>query len=62
MKINELRQKSNEELISLMHEKELRINELHFLLRQNKIKNVKETSAIKKDIARIKTIFSSRKT
>lgn len=58
--MNELRQKSNEGLISLMREKRSRIDELRFLLRQNKIKNVKETSAIKKDIARIQTIISSQ--
>lgn len=62
MRMNELRQKSNEELISLMREKKSRVNELRFLARQNKIKNVKETSAIKKDVARIKTILSSYKT
>lgn len=60
MKMNELRQKLNEELTSLMREKRSRIDELRFLLRQNKIKNVKETSAIKKDIARIQTIISSQ--
>jgi len=59
MKMNELRQKSNEELAGLMRGSRLRIDELRFLLRQNKIKNVKETSAIKKDIARIQTIISS---
>lgn len=56
--MNELRQKSNEGLISLMREKRSRIDELRFLLRQKKVKNVKETSAIKKDIARIQTIIS----
>lgn len=59
MKMNELRQKSNEELATLMRESRLRMDELRFLLRQNKIKNVKETSAIKKDIARIQTVISS---
>lgn len=57
--MNELRQKSNEELATLMRESRLRMDELRFLLRQNKIKNVKETSAIKKDIARIQTVISS---
>lgn len=59
MKAIELRQKSKEELVSLMREKRLRIDELRFLLRQNKTKNVKETATIKKDIARIKTIINS---
>lgn len=60
MKMNELRQKSNEELASLMREKQSRMGELRFLLHQNKVKNVKETSAIKKDIARILTVISSQ--
>ena len=59
MKITELRQKSKEDLIALMREKELRMSELCFLLRQNKTKNVKETAAIRKDIARIQTILNS---
>ena len=57
MKMTELREKSKEDLTVLMREKQLRINELRFLLRQNKVKNVKETAAIKKDIARIQTIL-----
>ena len=59
MKITELRQKSKEDLISLMREKKSRIDELRFLLNQNKTKNVKETAAIKKDIARIMTILNT---
>ena len=59
MKITELRQKSKEDLISLMREKKSRMDELRFLLNQNKIKNVKETAAIKKDIARMMTILNS---
>lgn len=58
MKMNELRQKSNEELISLMHEKQSRIDELHFLLHRSKVKNVKEIAALKKDIARVQTLIS----
>ena len=59
MKITELRQKSKEDLISVMREKKSRIDELRFLLNQNKTKNVKEIAAIKKDIARIMTILNS---
>ena len=59
MKIIELRQKSKEDLTSLMREKKSRIDELRFLLNQNKTKNVKEIAAIKKDIARIMTILNS---
>ena len=59
MKITELKQKSKEELTALMHEKKVRIDELRFLLSQNKVKNVKETAAVKKDIARIMTIINT---
>lgn len=60
MKMNELRQKSNEELMGLMREKQSRIDDLHFLLRQSKVKNVKEIAALKKDIARVQTLISSQ--
>lgn len=59
MKIAGLRQKSKEELKELLLEKRRRVDELHFLLRQKKVKNVKETANIKKDIARILTLLKS---
>ena len=58
--MSELREKSKEDLAVLMREKQLRIDELRFLLRQKKTKNVKETSAVRKDIARIMTMLSDR--
>lgn len=45
--------------MGLMREKKLRIDELHFLLHQSKVKNVKEIAALKKDIARVQTVISS---
>lgn len=56
MKITELRQKSPAELTELLAEHKTRIDELGFLLRQKKVKNVKEQAARKKDIARILTL------
>jgi ribosomal protein L29 len=56
MKITELRQKSAAELVQLLNAHRVRIDELHFLLRQKKVKNVKETASLKKDIARILTL------
>ncbi|MDP3778708.1 MAG: 50S ribosomal protein L29 [bacterium] len=58
MKMNELRQKSTEELAGMIHEKQAHVAQLRMLLRQNKTKNVKEIAAVKKDIARIMTIIS----
>ena len=60
MKINELKQKSKEELTTLFMEKKRRIDELHFLLDQKKVKNVKELANLKKDIARILTISHAK--
>ena len=58
MKILELRQKSKEDLKALLQGKRSRIDELKFLLQQKKVKNVKETAGIKKDIARILTVLN----
>lgn len=56
MKMSELRQKSSAELAELLRERRTRIDELRFLLRQKKVKNVKETARLKKDVARILTL------
>ncbi len=56
MKITELRQKSPAELATLLRERRTRIDELGFLLRQKKVKNVKERACLKKDIAQILTL------
>ena len=57
MKITELRQKSKEELNAYLGERRVRLDELGFLVRQNKIKNVKEIASVKKDVARIMTLL-----
>ena len=56
MKITELRQKSLAELAEILAAHKTRIDELGFLFRQKKVKNVKEQAALKKDIARILTL------
>ena len=56
MKIAELRQKSPDELTRMLADRRARIDDLHFLLRQKKVKDVKETARLKKDIARILTL------
>ena len=60
MKINELRQKSKDELNALLAEKRARIDELRFLLHQKKVKNVKETASARKDIAMIMTLLNQK--
>ena len=57
MKTSELKQKSRTELKEVLSEKQNKLAELRFLLHQKKVKNFKELSAIKKDIARILTLL-----
>ncbi|OGZ98400.1 MAG: 50S ribosomal protein L29 [Candidatus Sungbacteria bacterium RIFCSPLOWO2_12_FULL_41_11] len=57
MKAIELSQKPKEELQKLLKEKRKRLEELRFLSSQGKVKNVKEMSVVKKDIARILTLL-----
>lgn len=57
MKASELKSKSINELKNLIREKRERVDELKFMLRQKKTKNVKELAAVKKDIARILTVM-----
>lgn len=60
MKIQELRQKSKNELQKLLEEKRLRLAQLRFDLAAGKIKNVREIRKIKKDIARILTLMKEK--
>ena len=57
MKPNELRQKSKEELDTLLAQMRGRMAELRELVQQKKVKNVKEVPAVKRDIARIMTLL-----
>ena len=57
MKAIEFRKKSGEELRAVLTEKLLRREELTLLSVQRKAKNVKELRAVKRDVARIKTIL-----
>lgn len=57
MRASELRKKSTAELGGILDERIMRGEELARLLNQKKQKNVKELGAVKKDIARIKTII-----
>lgn len=62
MKMNELGKKSREELGALLAQRRGRIAELRFLLKQKKTKNVKESSALRKDVARILTLIRKNPT
>ncbi|OGZ18776.1 MAG: 50S ribosomal protein L29 [Candidatus Nealsonbacteria bacterium RBG_13_42_11] len=57
MKTNELRQKSKEELQSILEKEREKLRQLRFDLAAGKVKNVKEVHNLKKDIARILTLL-----
>jgi len=57
MKITELRKKTKEDLVDLLGDKKRRGEELVWLLREKKVKNVKELRGVKRDIARILTLL-----
>ena len=59
MKASELRQKSKEELESMLQQKKIQVGELRLALARKKIKNFQELEVEKKDIARILTILNS---
>jgi len=59
VKVGELRQKSGTELKKILQQKRERLRTFRFNLASGKIKNVREISEIKKDIARILTILKS---
>lgn len=56
MRITEVRKKTKSELSEFFRERTLRREELVMLLRQKKVKNVKELKGVKRDIARIHTL------
>lgn len=57
MLARDISQKSKEELENLMRTMRERIDEMSFLRHQKKLKDVKEFSRVKKDIARILTVI-----
>lgn len=61
MKISELRQKTENELLKLLQGNRERLRALRFDLASGKIKNVREIRKIKKDIARILTLLNEQK-
>ena len=61
MKMTELRQKSKPELYKLLQDSRERLRQLRFNLGSGKVKNVREIRELKKDIARILTLFKTLK-
>lgn len=61
MKAQELRNKSEEELHSLLQQEREKLRQLRFDLVAGKVKNIREIRAIKKDIARILTVINEKR-
>ena len=60
MKLSEIKEKSSEELTSIMLENRAKIRQERFGNSSGKSKNVKSTRNLKKEIARILTIIHER--
>ena len=56
-KIQELKQKTEEELKKLLQDNREKLRQLRFDLSSGKVKNIREIRSIKKDIARILAIL-----
>lgn len=60
MEPEELRKKDKKELVASAQELSKKLNDIRFKFSSNKLKNVKEISNVKKDIARILTVIRER--
>lgn len=58
MKLQELRKKDKKELVKSVHDLRKKLGDLRFKFSSGKLKNVKEISNSKKEIARILTILN----
>ncbi|OHA70137.1 MAG: 50S ribosomal protein L29 [Candidatus Wildermuthbacteria bacterium RIFCSPLOWO2_12_FULL_40_9] len=62
MKVNELRQKSKNELQNVLQEQREKLRLLRFDLSSGKVKNVREIRKTRKNIARTLTILKNNNT
>ncbi|MDP3883161.1 MAG: 50S ribosomal protein L29 [Candidatus Staskawiczbacteria bacterium] len=61
MKVSDLRKKNKDELNKEVKNLQKKLSDLRFKFSSNKLKNVKEISNSKKDIARILTLLKEQK-
>jgi len=61
MKTAELRKKDKKELERTVQDIRKKLSDLRFKFSSNKLKNVKEISTLKKEIARILTVIKEQK-
>ncbi len=60
MKTKEIRKKTDKECIKELKDKSKKLHDIRFAGKISQPKNVKEVAALRKDIARIKTILKER--
>lgn len=60
MKVEEIREKTDQELQKILKELREKLMRLRFDMASGKVKNIREIRFIKKDIARILTILRER--
>ncbi len=61
MKTKEIRKKSREECLKVIAEKTKRLHDVRFAGADARVKNTKEITGLRKDIARVKTILKELK-
>ena len=57
MKLEELRKKTEEEILKILQDNREKLRQLRFGLAAGKVKNVREIRKIKKEVARILTLL-----
>lgn len=60
MKIKEIREKNDKELIKMLAEKRENLRDIRFKIASNQYKNNQEISLTKKDVAKILTVMRER--
>lgn len=60
MKITDIVQKSDKELVTMLTDQQAKLAELRVDYRVKQVSNIKELAAVRKTVARIKTIMRER--
>lgn len=60
MKAKELRDQTDDELVTLLETKKRELMNLRFQLAMNQLDNTNKMTVVKRDIARVKTIMTER--
>ncbi len=60
MKVKEIREKKDKELVKMLAEKRESLRDIRFKIASSQYKNVKEISFLKKDVAKVLTVMNER--